>query len=116
MLSSVLLHIKPVVKVMIQIILNVKLNKNKKTFEGEVCVDKCCRGSKVLNASPNDKLECVASNHSSKWNPENLKLQLGFGSLNVRSWLFYLKRNLKVLVFLFTIVLIIIHHPGLQDN
>ena len=43
-------------------------------------------------------------------------MQLGFESLNVRSWLFYLKRNLKVLVFLFTIILITIHHLGLQDN
>ena len=77
-------------------------------LKGEVCVDKCCRGSKVLKTSPNEALKCVASNHSAEWNPENLELQLGLDSLNVRTWLFYLKRNLKVPIFIVMIVLIII--------
>ena len=75
---------------------SLKFLKNHLTSKGEVCVDKCCRGSKVLKASPNEKLECVVSNHS-EWSPKNLEMQLGLDSLSVRSWLFYLKRNLEVL-------------------
>ena len=42
------------------------------------------------------KLECVEVSNRSKWNPENLQLELGLHSLNVRSSFFYLKRNPKV--------------------
>ena len=106
MLFSAHLHTKCVAKVMFLLLSNC-FDISDNYPKGEVCVDKCCRGSKVLQTSPNEKLECVASN-GSEWNSENLKLQLGVESLNIRSWLFYLKRNLKVpIISRFNSILII---------
>ena len=106
MLFSAPLHTKCVAKVMFLLLSNC-FDISDNYPKGEVCVDKCCRGSKVLQTSPNEKLECVASN-GSEWNSENLKLQLGVESLNIRSWLFYLKRNLKVpIISRFNSILII---------
>ena len=106
MLFSAPLHTKCVAKVMFLLLSNC-FDISDNYPKGEVCVDKCCRGSKVLQTSSNEKLECVASN-GSEWNSENLKLQLGVESLNIRSWLFYLKRNLKVpIISRFNSILII---------
>ena len=69
---------------------------NHQVFKGEVCLDKCCRGSKVLQMSENEKLECVNDSNRSEWSHKNLQLELGLDSLNVRSSFFYLKRNPKV--------------------
>ena len=69
---------------------------NQQVFKGEACLDKCCRGSKVLQMSDAGKLECVDGSNHSEWSDGNLQLELGLDSLNVRSSFFYLKRNPKV--------------------
>ena len=110
MLSSVLRDTNCVLKVMIrlQIIFwhrgcflifgTSLLIIDNQIFKGEVCLDKCCRGSKVLKESViKEKLECVDSNHS-EWNPENLQLELGLDSLMVRSSFFYLEKRPKVFI------------------
>ena len=68
-------------------------------FQGDSCVDKCCRGSKVLKISEESKeLECAAGSDDAEWTPENIDTsQLHLSSLNVRSSFFYIKRHKKVL-------------------
>ena len=70
--------------------------ENQLASQGEVCLDKCCRDSKVLQTSDDMELECVDTNHS-EWSPKHLQEQLRLSSLTVRSSYFYLQKNPKVL-------------------